>query len=354
MSWQKKALSKVIRIKARFVLSKSKALEQYRMVKELADEISYSLKTNPALVSILEESTEARFSVHFINSLKYVNDKKRIWFLAQSWSSDDIDILVKEGIDSFIVDNENDLRLLIDYLNGSKHEINLLLRMRLKERTIHTERHFVFGMYSHQINSLMPELRKNKQIKKLGIHFHRKSENIGEWDLRQDLEQVLSKETLEKIDLVNIGGGLPIKYKNHKVDTLPYIFRQIGELREWLSSYGIKMIIEPGRFIAGPAIQLEAEIENIYDNNIVINCSVYNSAMDTFVVPIRLLIENEKESGKSYTIKGCTPDSTDVFRYRVYLENPKVGDKLVFLNAGAYTYSTNFCNLEKLETVIVD
>jgi ornithine decarboxylase len=44
----------------------------------------------------------------------------------------------------------------------------------------------------------------------------------------------------------------------------------------------------------------------------------------------------------------------DIFRYRVYLENPETGDKIVFLNAGAYTYSTDFCNLEKLETIIVD
>ena len=76
--------------------------------------------------------------------------------------------------------------------------------------------------------------------------------------------------------------------------------------------------------------------------------------MDTFVVPIRLLVEGELENGTAYTIKGCTPDSTDVFRYRVYLDMPKIGDKIVFRNAGAYTYTTDFCNLEKLETVVVD
>ena len=32
----------------------------------------------------------------------------------------------------------------------------------------------------------------------------------------------------------------------------------------------------------------------------------------------------------------------------------KVGDKIVFLNAGAYTYYADFFNLEKLETVVVD
>ncbi len=339
---------------ARFILSKSKAVEQYNIVKKLADEVSYSLKTNPALVEILEDSTDSLFSLHFIHSLERVKDKKRIWFLAQAWEKGEIELLIEKGVSSFIVDNENDLKILLAYLEGNDCKVNLLLRMKLKERTIHTERHFVFGMYSHQINRLIPELRENDKIDKLGIHFHRKSENIGEWELKDELEQVLDKEVLEKIDIVNIGGGLPVEYKNHRIDTLPYIFRQIKELKEWLNKQGIKMVIEPGRFIAGPAIKLEAEIKNIYDNNIVVDCSVYNSAMDTFVVPIRLLVENEKGSGKAYTIKGCTPDSTDVFRYRVYLDKPKKGGKIVFRNAGAYTYATNFCDLKGIETAVVD
>jgi ornithine decarboxylase len=115
------------------------------------------------------------------------------------------------------------------------------------------------------------------------------------------------------------------------------------------------MIIEPGRFIAASPVRLEAEILSIYDNNIVINCSVYNSAMDTFVAHIRLIVEGElpEGEGEAYTIKGCTPDSMDIFRYRVYLKKPKVGDKVVFLNAGAYTYTTDFCNLPKLEVKVV-
>ena len=114
------------------------------------------------------------------------------------------------------------------------------------------------------------------------------------------------------------------------------------------------MIIEPGRFISGPSVRLETEITNIYNNNIVVNCSVYNSAMDTFVAHVRLLIEGEKRGGEAYTVKGCTPCSMDVFRYRVYLADPKIGDKVVFLNAGAYIYSTDFCNLDKLDTIVVD
>jgi len=31
-----------------------------------------------------------------------------------------------------------------------------------------------------------------------------------------------------------------------------------------------------------------------------------------------------------------------------------VGDELIFVNAGAYNFTTDFCDLEKLETKIVE
>jgi ornithine decarboxylase len=341
-------------MKARFVLSKSKLLEQYNIVKNLSDSVSYSLKTNPVIGRVLEELTDCWFSVHFIQSLDTIKDKGRVCFIGQSWTDDDLDILFKKGVRSFIVDNEKDLNTLLDYIKSKDCMINLFLRMRMKEYTIKTEKHFVFGMYSSQINELIPKLRKNSKINKLGMHFHRKTQNISEWSLKEELQDVLNENTLRQIDLLNIGGGIPVKYKNYSDDVLPYIFDKIKELKEWLNGYSIELIIEPGRFLAAPCIKLETEIIGINDNTIVVNCSVYNSAMDTFVAHIRLLVEGELEKGMQYTIKGCTPDSMDVFRYRAYLENPKIGDKITFLNAGAYTFSTDFCNLAKLETVIVD
>lgn len=328
-------------------------LEQFKKARELADVVSYSVKTNPFLVHVLEEETDSLFSVHFLNSLDTVKDKSRVWFLAQSLGKDELDILFNKGVQSFVVDNERDLQAILDYVQGKENKINLLLRMRLKERTIHTERHFVFGFFSSKINELIPVLRNNKNINKLGVHFHRKTQNISEWSLKEELGESLSDETLENMDIINIGGGLPVRYKNYNVDMLPYIFEKIHELKEWLGGYGIKMIIEPGRFIAAPPVKLEAEIKGMYGNNIIINCSVYNAAMDTFVAHSRLLVDGELEKGEAYTIKGCTPDSLDVFRYRVFLNNPKLGDRIVFINAGAYTYSTDFCGLEKLETVVI-
>src|SRR3989338_567855 len=322
--------------KPRFLLSKSKLLEQYNKVKDLTGNVSYSVKTNPIVAKVLESETDSWFTIHSMRYLDTINDKGRVWFVGQAWSEDDLELLFVKGIRSFIVDNEKDLQTLLDYISKKNRKINILLRMRLKEYTIKTERHFVYGMYSKQINELVPKLKGNSNIEKLGIHFHRKTQNISEWSLKDEISEVLNEETLKAICIINIGGGLPVNYKNYTVDNYDYISGEIRKFKEWANGYGMQVFAEPGRFIAAPCIKLETEIIAIYESNIIINCSVYNSAMDTFVTHMRLLVENELEDGQGerFTVKGFTPDSMDVFRYRVYLNDPKVGDKIVFLNAG--------------------
>jgi len=339
---------------AKFILSKSAALRQYNIAKKISDIVSFSFKTNPDVGKVLEENTDCFFCVHSPDSLELIKDKKRIWFFAQAWDEKEIEFLTRQNVSSFVVDNTEDLDALLAYMKKSGVKANLMLRIRLKENTIHTGKYFVFGMYSREINRLIPELRKIKNIGLLGVHFHRKTENISEWSLKEELSETLEKDTLEKIDILDIGGGLPVKYKNYNDFNPEKIFEKIKELREWLHGYNIKMIIEPGRFIAAPSANLEATIKNIYENNIIINCSVYNSAVDTIVANIKLIVENELENGDAYTIKGSTPCSMDIFRYRVFLDKPKKGDKITFLNAGAYTYSTDFCNLKKLRTITID
>ncbi len=341
--------------KSRFVVSKSKLLNQYKILKDLGLEISYSFKTLPEIAHILEDNTDSFFSVHMMESLHFVRDKGRVWFLAQAWNSEKLEKIIEIGVRNFVVDNEKDLETLINCIEQKDVKINLLLRMKLKEYTIHTGKYFVFGMKSDKINDLIPKLRKNKKIDKLGVHFHRKTQNTSEWSLKEELSQLLKKEALESIDIINIGGGIPVEYKNSSDRNIKFIFEKIVELKDWLNKeYKIKVIIEPGRFLAGSSTKLETEILAIYDNNIIVDASVYNGALDTLLIPIKLLVDGELEEGEKFVIKGCTPCSMDIFRYDVKLKNPKIGDKIIFLNAGAYNFATDFCNLPKLEVIILD
>jgi len=336
-----------------FVLSKSKAVEQYNIVRGLCDCVSYSFKTNPDVGRVLEECTDCSFCVHSVEALEMINDKSRVWFFAQAWDEREIGGLLRDGVLSFVVDNVEDLNVFVDYIGEKKVKANLMLRMRLKENTVHTGKYFVFGMYSREINKRIAELRGNKYVGVLGVHFHRKTQNVSEWSIVDELSDALDAKTFEMIDVLDIGGGLPVRYKNYSDLNIDGIFEKIKGLSKWLSGYGVKLMMEPGRFVCGPAVRLVSRVKKVYDNNVIVNCSVYNSAMDTIAANIKLLVEGELEDGRAYTVKGCTPCSTDIFRYRVFLDSPKEGDEIVFVNAGAYTYCTDFCCLSKLDVKVV-
>jgi len=334
----------------KFVLYKNRVLKKYSELQNLGLKISYSLKTNYKVGKVLENESDSMFSIHSLKELERVEDKKRIWYFLLGNSEQDLERSWNLGVRNFVVDLVDDLSLLEKFIENKNEKINLLLRINLRENTVFSGRYYVFGMKSEFVNEKILSLRENKFIEKLGIHFHRKTQNVSEWNLKEDLQNFLSKESLEKIDIINLGGGLPGNYKNTNDKILEMIFRKILEIKE---EFGKEIIVEPGRFIASNSVNLECKIIAIQEKTIFVNCSIFNSALDTIVANIKLLVEGENETGEKYMIKGCTPASEDIFRYSVCLENPKVGDSLKFLNAGAYNYSSDFCDLEKIKTIVV-
>jgi len=228
------------------------------------------------------------------------------------------------------------------------------LRMKFQEHRIGAGQYFVYGMSANKVNKLIEELKDNPHIEALGIHTHRKSQNVAEWEIAQELKDSLTETTLKAISFLNFGGGLPTKYRSYTSKVLPYIFKKITEAKDFLKQHNISAIIEPGRFIAAPAIELQTEIIQIYNNTIVINTTIYNCALDTMIGHHKLLLNEESEEGEFYLIKGNSPTRDDIFRYKVRLKDPKVGDKLTFLNAGAYNYTTDFFGYKKLKTEVVE
>jgi ornithine decarboxylase len=348
-----------------FILSKKRLAEQFETIGKLGVTISYSLKTNPLVGQILHESTNCVFSVHHENELEFIKDKSRVLFLGHAFTNERLESLMSQGITSFVVDNHVDLDLLLEFIKSKKLKIDLLLRMKMKEHSVFTGKYFVFGMPSSQINKRIPELKQNPLIQQLGIHFHRKTQNTSEWQLRHELEESLTDKTFECIDVINIGGGLPSLYKNTSDKVIAGVLRKITELNEWLKRKSVDVMIEPGRYLAAPCIKLKTTVLSKIDNTLVVDASVYNASMDTIIVPVKLLVEGEltgndaKEALQNNTatrvvVKGVTPCSLDIFRYECILPTPKVGQTVTFLNAGAYNFTTTFCELSLIPTVITD
>ena len=327
---------------ARFILSKKKAIEQYNSLRHLG-EVCYNLKTNPSVGEVLEKHTKCRFVVSSPAGLAHI-DPKRATYLVQGENLELLKKLHDSGVSSFIVDNENDLQKLLKVSD----DIELYLRTKVKEHTVYTGKYFVYGMDWRRVRDIVPKLH----VSSLGIHFHRKTQNVGEWDLLRDLGPLLDAVG-NKIEKLNIGGGIPWRYVNSEPDILA-ILSNIEKLRDRLEPIGIKLVLEPGRYIAAPAVKLETGVINSYGQNLILDASIYNAAMDTYLFNIRLRVEGEAESGHRYLLKGCSPDSLDIFRYKVFFPEPKtIGDQVVFLDAGAYNFHTDFAELPRIPVKVV-
>ena len=108
--------------------------------------------------------------------------------------------------------------------------------------------------------------------------------------------------------------------------------------------------------------------------HLIINTTIYNCALDNVMANTKMLVEGEiekdfattaeassaggelgdEDEGEFWLIKGNSPTRDDIFRYRVKLrKDVGVGDKIVFLNAGAYNYTTDFFGYKKLGTEIL-
>ncbi len=340
-----------------FLLSKSKILSQIKKLEELGLEISYSYKTNREVGNIVQEiAPSVNFSIHAEGEIKMIKDRSKISFFTQAESVADLKKIIEDGVKTFVVDNEIDLERILRASKELDKKINISLRMKFQEHRIGTGKYFVYGMPARRVNEIISEVSSNPLIGELGVHIHRKSQNTSEWEIKEEIKDSLSVKSLESIDVINFGGGLPTRYRSYTSKVLPYIFQKLADAKTFLDKYNVKSVIEPGRFIASPCIKLVVEIIQIQGKNIVINTTIYNCAIDNVLTGTKMLLENEvpeNEDGEYYLIKGNSPTRDDIFRYKVKLANPKVGDKIVFLNAGAYNYTTDFFGYKKLETEVV-
>ena len=340
---------------AKFILDKKIIDAQVQSLLDLGLKVSYSYKTNHEVGNVLQDfELDVNFSIHAKSEIDMIMDKSKIHFFTQAESVEELREILESGIRSFVVDNEIDFERILEAVKTENAKVDLSIRMRFQEHRIGTGKYFVYGLSSEKVNELILKVKDNNLIKKVGIHIHRKSQNTSEWEIVSELEDSLSENVLDRINFVNLGGGLPVKYKSYTGEVLPYIFEKLKKVVEWLKDNNIDTFIEPGRYIAAPCIKLEVGIVQVQGSNLIVNTTIYNCALDCVMTGTKMLVEGELadgDDGEYYLIKGNSPTRDDIFRYKVKLKDPKIGDKIVFLNAGAYNYTTDFFGYTKLETV---
>lgn len=145
-----------------------------------------------------------------------------------------------------------------------------------------------------------------------------------------------------KIEYLNIGGGLGIIYDNENPQTALKYAKKILPL---LKKTNLKIIMEPGRFIAGSAGILIAKVLYI-KNTPKKKFIIVDGGMNDLIRPalysayhqILPLVKSENPKDQ-YDVVGPICESGDFFAKERKLSKAKEGDYLAVMSAGAYGFS---------------
>jgi ornithine decarboxylase len=256
----------------------------------------------------------------------------------------DIRNALAAGVRTFVADNPDEVRKFRRY----RGEAELLLRVSFRAPGVVSDLSRKFGCDPEDA------LELSRLAAKLGIPLRGFSFHVGSQapDARKHVEaigvcaQLLAaarREKLGRLDTLDIGGGFPVEYRQ-PVDE---IGRFCGPIRKALAGLPkrIRVIAEPGRFIAAPAaIAVSSVMGRALREGrwwYYLDDGVYGSysgqIYDHARYPVRSLRGGPLHAA---VLAGPTCDSIDVIAEDVPLPKLKVGDLVVGSAMGAYTWAT--------------
>jgi diaminopimelate decarboxylase len=345
-----------------FVFSKELVKKQYQILLQafsgiVPTEIAYCAKTNAdrGILKVLGAEGSS-FMICSLAELKLVRKsvkKSGIIYVSPFLSKEEFLAVRKFAVERFVIESREQYEMIKE--NVGKKNMELLVRINTgTEANGLYPNSNTFGMKMDDAYEILEEAAKHKNISKIGLHNHMVTQNtsLGSWEralrVLVDFSKLLTLRGIT-IDYLNIGGGFPVEYG----ERLPGFDALVETISFGVDSLqnifpGMQLIMEPGRFIVGPAGVLVTKVINVRDLVVTVDASVYNCSMDSIIVGLQLPVQTNARGEKvAQLIRGKTPDSLDVFRHEVLMPRVQEGDLIVFLQAGAYTFSSDFLHLPK-------
>lgn len=274
----------------------------------------------------------------------------------------DIDIrsTLRFGCTTFVVDNEYELEKFIRY----KERVGLLLRLNFSNPNAIVNLSKKFGLSVAEAPAFIDKAAR------LGIHVKGLSFHVGSQSkeyqshvdaIRTCIEIIeTSRKTRDiPMSVLDIGGGFPINYDGTGIDIEEFC-KPINDVLDTVPG-NIRIIAEPGRFIAAPAMTC---VTSVIGKAVragkpwyYLDDGVYNSfsgqIFDHAIYPIASV---KKGDTTSSVLAGPTCDSIDVISEDIQLPDLTIGDLIVAPMMGAYTSATatEFNSLPRTHIIAVN
>lgn len=309
-------------------------------------------------------------------------DMSHVLFNGNNKSFDELTLAIDLGVGRISVDNFLELALLNEIARSKNKIVDVLLRIT-PGIECHTHEYIQtghldskFGFDLTQIDEAVELiLNEYKNIKLHGLHAHIGSQ-IFETSIYPDEIEILVKEIVRldekynlKLDEINIGGGLGVKYTEADVPPSTYDIGEliINKLHEVIEKYNIEpptVFLEPGRSIISTSgvtlytIGSSKQVPHGRKYVAIDGGMADNPRPSMYQAEYFAQIANKKDNSNTekVTVAGRFCESGDILIKEIELPNPVEGDILCVYNTGAYNYSmaSNYNRVQKPAMVLVN
>ena len=346
-------------------------LKLKKSFKELAPLICFSVKSN-SNIAVLRLLSQAGAGMDVVSggeifrSLKASSIASKIVYAGVGKREDEIVYAIKKGIKFFNVESLSELKKIDNIAKnlGKVQGVCLRLNPDVDPKThkfITTgKKETKFGLSYRVVKSILQSRDNYRNLVISGIHLHIGSQIIYNGPFLKAVKIALKLKSERGCDFqyLNIGGGLGIIYKDEKALTA---YKYASEIKSVIKGSGLKLILEPGRFIAGNSGILITTVQYIKDGidkkfaivdggmNLLIRPALYSAYHKAELVKKRF---GERER---YDIVGPICESSDFLALDRNLTKLKSGDRIVLFSAGAYgfTMASNYNSHPKCAEVMI-
>lgn len=350
--------------------------------------ICYAMKANSNL-ALLKTLAKAGSGFDIVSGgelfriLKAGGRPDRCTFAGVGKTREDIEFALKQGVYSFNVESEAELRFIDQVAGKLKKKAPIAIRVN-PNVDAHTHAKITTGTYENKFGIAFEEIEKLyarasrlKNVRLRGVQMHIGSQ-ITEVKpfvaaVKKMIPLVERLRDRYALEFFDIGGGLGIVYqpalasgeanwwKQKKQTPLtPATYAQ--HLVPILKPLGLRILVEPGRFIVGNAGILVTEVLYVKKtgrkNFVIVDAAMNDLIRPAFydsyheIVPLKA-----KGGGKliSSDVVGPVCESGDYFAKDRPLPPLKAGDRIALLSAGAYGFvmSSNYNSRPRAAEVLV-
>lgn len=283
-------------------------------------------------------------------------DPKKIVYAGVGKTASEIDAALNAGILLFNCESIAELKLINSRAGALNKTANVAIRINpnIEAKThkyITTGKEYTkFGLDFNTTRWIFFNSGKFPRLRLRGVHIHIGSQIVESGPfvnaIRKTRDFIVSLRVLGvKIEYFNIGGGLGIIYKNEKPQTAEDYARAIVPI---LKDAGLKIIMEPGRFIVGNAGILAARVTYMkttkVKNFIIVDAGMNDLVRPTLYEAYHEIIpavrgQRSEDRGQRFDVVGPICESGDFFALNRKMTAPKQGDLLAIMGAGAYGFS---------------